>query len=69
MERYSPLHREKGINTFGGCDLIDHKEEGLPLSKVGVLVVAARKLRQWESIVGDAYKTRIGEYRLKRRKI
>ncbi|KAI9707406.1 MAG: hypothetical protein M1836_000367 [Candelina mexicana] len=61
VERYAPLHRAKGINTFGGHDLIEQKEEGLPLSKVGVLVVAARKLRQWEIIVGDAFKKTIDE--------
>ncbi|KAI9724807.1 MAG: hypothetical protein M1812_000083 [Candelaria pacifica] len=61
VERYSPLARDPGINTFDGCDLIDHKKEGFPLSKVGVLVVAARKLKQWESIIGDAFKKRIDE--------
>ena len=44
----------------GGVGLVDPCADGLPLSKVGVIVVAAQKVKQWEAIVGKEYLSRIG---------
>lgn len=60
VERYGPLNRGQGVNLFGGMDMIDHQVQGLPLNKLGVMVVAAAKIRQWEAVVGDAYVKKIG---------
>ena len=61
VERYGPLDRGKRVNTFQDTDLVDQRAEGLPLSKLGVIVVATQKLKQWEAVVGEEYRERIGE--------
>jgi hypothetical protein len=40
--------------------MIDHQLSGLPLNKLGVMVVAAAKIKQWEAVIGQAYLNRIG---------
>lgn len=59
-ERYGPLIRGKGVNMFKGVDMIDHRLSGLPLNKLGIIVVAMAKMKQWEAVTGQAYLDRIG---------
>ena len=60
VDRYGPLNRGKGVNSFKGADMIDHQVQGLPLNKLGVMVVAAAKIKQWEAVVGEAYAKKLG---------
>lgn len=60
VERYGPLNRGKGVNTFEGVDMINHQVQGLPLNQIGVMIVAAAKIRQWEAVVGQGYINRLG---------
>jgi len=60
IELYGPLNRGKSVNMFKGVDMIDHQLSGLPLNKLGVMVVAAAKIKQWEAVIGQAYLNRIG---------
>ncbi len=60
VERFGPLNRGKGVNNFEDVDMIDHQVQGLPLNKLGVMVVAAAKIKQWEAVVGQGYTNRLG---------
>lgn len=60
VERYGPLNRGKGVNLFESVDMIDHQAQGLPLNKLGVMVVATAKIKQWEAIVGQGYVDKLG---------
>jgi len=60
VKRYGPLNRGKGVNMFEGVDMIDHQIQGLPLNKLGVMVVAAAKIKQWEAVVGQGYINKLG---------
>ena len=62
VERYGPLNRGRGVNTFDGVDMVDHQVQGLPLNKLGVMIVAAAKIQQWEAVVGQAYFNKLGLY-------
>ncbi|KAI9872798.1 MAG: hypothetical protein M1830_001182 [Pleopsidium flavum] len=61
IERYGPLNRGRSVNMFKGVDMIDHQLSGLPLNKLGVMVVAAAKIKQWEAVTGQAYLNKIDE--------